>query len=68
MSASEDIATCAAALGALGGHVSEDHWAIVRIVRQNLTATAEQVQHMESGLTIHEPTTTGPEAPAAQGA
>lgn len=68
MSASEDIATCAAALGALGGHVSEDHWAIVRIVRQNLTATAEQVQHMESGLTIPEPTTTRPEAPAAQGA
>lgn len=68
MSASEDIATCAAALGALGGHVSEDHWAIVRIVRQNLTATAEQVQHMESGLTIPEPTTTGPEACVAQGA
>lgn len=68
MSASEDIATCAAALGALGGHVSEDHWAIVRIVRQNLTATAEQVQHMESGLTIPEPTTTGPEARVTLGA
>lgn len=68
MSASEDIATCAAALGALGGHVSEDHWAIVRIVRQNLTATAEQVEHMETGLTIPEPTTTGPEARVAQGA
>ncbi len=67
MSASEDIATCAAALGALGGHISEDHWAIVRIVRQNLTATAEQVQHMETGLTIPEPTT-GPEARVAQGA
>ena len=68
MSASEDIATCAAALGALGGHVSEDHWAIVRIVRQNLTATAEQVQHMESGLTIPEPTTTWPEARVTLGA
>ena len=67
MSASDDIATCAAALGALGGHVTEEHWAIVRIVRQNLTATAEQVQHMESGLTIPEPTTTGPEARVAQG-
>ncbi len=68
MSASDDIETCAAALGVLGGHVSEEHWAIVRIVRQNLTATAEQVQHMESGLTIPEPTTTGPEARVAQGA
>lgn len=68
MSASDDIATCAAALGVLGGHVTEEHWAIVRIVRQNLTATAEQVQHMESGLTIPEPTTTGPEACVAQGA
>ena len=65
MSASEDIATCAAALGALGGHVTEEHLAIVRIVRQNLTATAEEVAHMENGLTIPEPTTTGPEAHVA---
>ena len=67
MSASDDITACAAALGVLDGHVSGEHWAIVRIVRQNLTATAEQVQHMETGLTIPEPTT-GPEALAAQGA
>lgn len=67
MSASDDIATCAAALGILGGHVTEEHWALIRVVRQNLTATAEQVEHMETGLTIPEPTT-GPEARAAQGA
>lgn len=62
MSASDDIATCAAALGVLGGHVTEEHWALIRVVRQNLTATAEQVEHMETGLTIPEPTTTGQEA------
>ena len=65
MSASDDIAACAVALGVLGGHVTEEHWAIVRLVRQNLTATAEQVGHMETGLTIPEPTTTGPEARVA---
>lgn len=62
MSASDDIATCAAALGVLAGQVNEEQWAMLRIVRQNLTATAEQVEHMETGLTIPEPTTTGQEA------
>ena len=67
MSVSTDINSCAAALGVLAGQVNEEQWAMLRIVRQNLTATAEQVEHMETGLTIPEPAT-GPEAPAAQGA
>lgn len=62
MSVSTDINSCAAALGVLAGQVNEEQWAMLRIVRQNLTATAEQVEHMETGLTIPEPTTTGQEA------
>jgi hypothetical protein len=62
MSVSTDINSCAAALGVLAGQVNEEQWAMLRIVRQNLTATAEQVEHMETSLTIPEPTTTGQEA------
>lgn len=50
MSVSADINSCAAALGTLAGQVNEDQWALLRVVRQNLNAHAEQVQHMENGL------------------
>lgn len=36
MSVSNDIASCAVALGALAGQVNEEQWAVVRVVRQNL--------------------------------
>lgn len=52
MSVSNDIASCAVALGALAGQVNEEQWAVVRVVRQNLQAHAEQVQHMENGLCV----------------
>lgn len=68
MSVSTDITSCAAALGALAGQVSEEQWALLRAVRQNLTAHAEQVQHMETALIIPEPITTMPQTCAAHGA
>lgn len=49
---SDDITSCAAALGSLAGHVDEEHWALLRIVRQNLQAHAEQIRNMERGLCI----------------
>lgn len=52
MSVSTDINSCAAALGTLAGQVNEEQWALLRVVRQNLNAHAEQVQHMENGLCV----------------
>lgn len=52
MSVSADIASCASALGALAGQVSEDQWALVRIIRANLCASAERVEIMESSLLV----------------
>lgn len=52
MSVSADITSCASALGALAGQVSEDQWALVRIIRANLCASAERVEIMESSLLV----------------
>lgn len=52
MSVSTDINSCAAALGTLAGQVNEEQWALLRVVRQNLNAHAEQVEHMENGLCV----------------
>lgn len=49
---SDDITSCAAALGSLAGHVDEEHWALLRVVRQNLQAHAEQVKNIEDSMRI----------------
>ena len=47
---SQDIETCAVSLGVLAGQVSEEHWAFLRILQENLQAHAAQARHLERGL------------------
>lgn len=49
---SDDITSCAAALGSLAGHVDVEHWALLRIVRKNLLAHAEAVKNLEDNINI----------------
>ncbi|GAB7082319.1 hypothetical protein [Megalodesulfovibrio paquesii] len=45
--ASEQIRNCAIALGALMHDVPDEHAALIRVVRQNLLAAADQAQALE---------------------
>jgi len=45
--ASEQIRNCAIALGALMHDVPDEHAALIRVVRQNLQAAADQAQALE---------------------
>lgn len=49
---SQDLESCAVSIGVLGGKVDEEHWAYLRLLRQNLMAHAEQAQIMERGLCL----------------
>ncbi|WP_462399708.1 hypothetical protein [Desulfovibrio piger] len=47
---SQDIESCAVSLGVLAGQVSEEHWAFLRILQENLQAHAAQARQMENNL------------------
>ena len=47
---SQDIESCAVSLGVLAGQVSEEHWAFLRMLQENLRAHAAQARHLEQEL------------------
>lgn len=49
---SEEIKSIHAALGVLAGSVTEEQWALLSMIRQNLKAAAEQAAQYERTLTV----------------
>ena len=47
---SQDIESCAVSLGVMAGQVSEEHWAFLRILQENLREHAAQARHLEQEL------------------
>lgn len=45
---SDDLKSIHAALGNMGGKISEDQWNVVRLARENLKACADDVQALET--------------------
>jgi hypothetical protein len=49
---SNEIRNCGIALGALMHQVTEEQAAMIRLIKQNLIAAADQAKEMESGLVV----------------
>lgn len=49
---SQEIRNCGIALGALMHQVTEEQAAMIRLIKSNLIAAADQAKEMESGLMV----------------
>lgn len=63
-SISDDIRSIGTVLGVLVGRVGPEDWSLLRLARANLTALAEQVEGLESGLIPPLPASPVPPNPA----